>query len=234
MVWLWKDHTSYAEAEQITETAAKHRPQYLAKIGGVYSSEWYWSKILHCKNTEPEVFEAADSWVEICDWIPAVLIGELTPKKIKRSVCAAGHKAMFNQAWQGLPDENFLDNISPGLGALRSRLYAEAYTSDTPAGNLSEEWSETLGLPRAVAVAVGAFDAHMGAVGAGISTGTLVKDYRDEHMRYYDPSAQGKAQRYSGRLRDRRWVCHGRVLRHRGGTIRSGRYFSLVHQQPCS
>ena len=175
MVWLWKDHTSYAEAEQITETAAKHRPQYLAKIGGVYSSEWYWSKILHCKNTAPEVFEAADSWVEICDWIPAVLIGELSPKKIKRSICAAGHKAMFNPAWHGLPDEDFLEILSPGLGELRPRLYAEAHTSDNLSGRLSEEWAKTLGLSRSVAVAVGAFDAHMGAVGAGISIGTLVK-----------------------------------------------------------
>ncbi|MGA9408184.1 MAG: ribulokinase [Bacteroidota bacterium] len=175
MVWLWKDHTSYAEAQQITETAAKHRPQYLAKIGSVYSSEWYWSKILHCKNTAPEVFEAADSWVEICDWIPAVLIGDLTPKNIKRSVCAAGHKAMFNPAWQGLPDEDFLESLSPGLGELRPRLYAEAYTSDNLAGRLSEEWADMLGLSRSIAVAVGAFDAHMGAVGAGISTGTLVK-----------------------------------------------------------
>jgi L-ribulokinase len=175
MVWLWKDHTSYAEAQLITVTAATHRPQYLAKIGGVYSSEWYWSKILHCKNTSPDVFNAAESWVEICDWITAVLIGELTPKKIKRSVCAAGHKAMFNHVWQGLPDENFLESLSPGLGALRSRLYDEAFTSEKVAGRLSDTWVAKLGLSNAVAVAVGAFDAHMGAVGAGISTGTLVK-----------------------------------------------------------
>ena len=81
MVWLWKDHTSYAEAAQITETATRLRPQYLAKIGGVYSSEWFWSKILHCKNTSPDVFQAAESFVEICDWIPAVLIGELSSKE---------------------------------------------------------------------------------------------------------------------------------------------------------
>jgi L-ribulokinase len=175
MVWLWKDHTSYAEARLITETAAAHRPQYLAKIGGVYSSEWYWSKILHCKNVSPDVFKAADSWVEICDWITAVLIGDLTPKKIKRSVCAAGHKAMFNRAWQGLPDENFLESLSPGLGALRSRLYDEAFTSEKIAGRLSDTWASTLGLSKSVAVAVGAFDAHMGAVGAAISARTLVK-----------------------------------------------------------
>ncbi|MGD0337189.1 MAG: ribulokinase [Bacteroidota bacterium] len=175
MVWLWKDHTGYAEAVQITELASKIRPQYLSKIGGTYSSEWWWSKILHCKNIAPDVFDTAQSWVEICDWIPAVLVGELSPSKIKRSICAAGHKAMFNSSWQGLPDEKFLEELSPGLGTLRARLYNEAYTADNLAGYLSKEWAIKLGLSTSVAVAVGAFDAHMGAVGAGISIGTLVK-----------------------------------------------------------
>ncbi len=174
-VWLWKDHTSYNEAALITETAAKIRPQYLAKIGGVYSSEWWWSKILHCKNTASEIFDAAYSWVEICDWIPAHLTGELNPLKIKRSVCAAGHKAMFNSDWNGLPDEEFLNTLSPGLGNLRSRLFDTAFTADKLMGYLSKEWAEKLGLSTNVAVAVGAFDAHMGAVGAGVSEGTLVK-----------------------------------------------------------
>jgi L-ribulokinase len=175
LVWLWKDHTSFAEAAQITELASRIRPQYLSKIGGTYSSEWWWSKILHCKNTAKEVFDAAYSWVEICDWIPALLVGELSPDKIRRSVCAAGHKAMFNASWQGLPDEQFLEELSPGLGALRSRLYDKAYTADKLAGYLSEEWVSRLGLSPSVAIAIGAFDAHMGAVGAGVSTGTLVK-----------------------------------------------------------
>ena len=175
MVWLWKDHTSYAEAEQITETARRLRPEYLAKIGGTYSSEWWWSKILHCKNVAPEVYESAYSWVEICDWIPAHLVGEIKPEKIKRSVCAAGHKAMFNRNWGGLPDAEFLESLSPGLGKLRERLYNEAYTADQLAGYLSPEWAKKLGLTTDVAVAVGAFDAHMGAVGAGISVGTMVK-----------------------------------------------------------
>jgi L-ribulokinase len=175
MVWLWKDHTSYREAAQITELAAALRPQYLSRIGGAYSSEWWWSKILHCKNTAPEVFEAAAGWIEICDWIPAVLTGELSPQQLKRSVCAAGHKALFNRSWHGLPDSEFLDRLSPGLGALRERLYEEAYTSDHRAGTLSPEWAQRLGLSPSVAVAVGAFDAHMGAVGAGICPGTLVK-----------------------------------------------------------
>jgi L-ribulokinase len=175
MVWIWKDHTSYAEAARITELAAKIRPQYLSKIGGTYSSEWWWSKILHCKNIAPDVFETADSWVEICDWIPAVLAGERSPKKIKRGICSAGHKAMFNQNWGGLPDIEFLETLSPGLGALRSRLYEEAFTSEQRVGSLSPDWAKKLGLSTNVVIAVGAFDAHMGAVGAGISTGTLVK-----------------------------------------------------------
>jgi len=174
-VWLWKDHTSFAEAAQITKTAAGIRPQYLSKIGGVYSSEWWWSKILHCKNIAPDVFNAAYSWMEICDWIPANLVGELNPTKIKRSICAAGHKAMFNSGWNKLPDEEFLETLSPGMGALRPRLYNTAYTSENLSGYLSKEWSNKLGLTENVAVAVGAFDAHMGAVGAGVAEGTLVK-----------------------------------------------------------
>jgi L-ribulokinase len=175
MVWLWKDHTSYAEAAQITSTAAGSHPEYLAKVGGTYSSEWFWSKILHCKNTSPEVFNAAASWVEICDWIPAALTGELSPSRIKRSVCAAGHKAMYSASWKGLPDAGYLDTVSPGLGRLRERLYGEAYTAEHRAGTLSTQWAKKLGLPEHVVVAVGAFDAHMGAVGSGIAEGTLVK-----------------------------------------------------------
>ncbi|MGB8318376.1 MAG: FGGY family carbohydrate kinase, partial [Ignavibacteriaceae bacterium] len=103
MVWLWKDHTSYVEAKLITDTATKLRPEYLDKIGGVYSSEWFWSKLLHCQLESPEVFKAADNFVEICDWIPAVLTGNNKPENIKRSICAAGHKAMYNDKWGGLP-----------------------------------------------------------------------------------------------------------------------------------
>ncbi len=174
-VWLWKDHTSYQEAAHITELAAKIRPEYLSKIGGVYSSEWWWSKILHCKNSEPEIFNNAYSRVEICDWIPAHLTGDLKPENIKRSICAAGHKAMFNNSWNGLPDEDFLNELSYGLGDLRKRLFTLAYTSEKKIGNLSNQWAEKLGLSTNTAIAVGAFDAHMGAVGAGIKEGTLVK-----------------------------------------------------------
>jgi len=175
MVWLWKDHTSFAEADAITKLAAKMRPEYIAKIGGVYSSEWFWSKILRCKNTSPEVFNATHSFIEIADWIPAILTGKTKPENIKRGICAAGHKAMYNEQWGGLPDEDFLEALSPGLGDLRKRLYEKTYPTEEKAGSLSKEWAEKLGLSTNVAIAVGAFDAHMGAVGAGIKTGTLVK-----------------------------------------------------------
>jgi L-ribulokinase len=175
MVWLWKDHTSFAEAKLITETAAKHRPEYLAKIGGVYSSEWYWSKLLHCEKENPEVFNSVYSLVEICDWIPAVLTGNTKPENIKRSICAAGHKAMYNKNWGGLPDEEFLNLLSPKLGEIRKRLTQKTFSSEESIGTLSKEWADKLGLSPKVSIAVGAFDAHMGAVGAGIKTGTLVK-----------------------------------------------------------
>lgn len=175
MVWLWKDHTSYREAEQFTRLAAEMRPEYLATIGGTYSSEWWWSKILHCRNSARQVYDAAFSWVEICDWIPAVLTGDTDPLKMRRSVCAAGHKAIYNSRWSGLPDEEFLNRLSLGVGDLRARLYDRAYTSDQRAGTISREWAEELGIPASTTIAVGAFDAHMGAIGAGIAAGTLVK-----------------------------------------------------------
>lgn len=174
-VWLWKDHTAHAEAAAITETAARMRPQYLAKCGGIYSSEWWWSKIWRCLKVDPAVFAAAHSWVEHCDWLPAVLTGNTRPDLIKRGVCSAGHKAMYAREWGGLPDADFLAALDPALADLRGRLYDEAFPSDTPAGILTGEWAAKLGLRPGIPVAVGAFDAHMGAVGAGVQPGTLVK-----------------------------------------------------------
>lgn len=175
-VWLWKDHTSYVEAEKITAIAAKERPQYLAKCGGTYSSEWFFSKLWHCLTVAPEVFDAAYSWVEYCDWLPAVLTGnDGEPTKIKRSRCAAGHKAMFCDAWGGLPDKEFLGMLDPKLADLRDRLYDETYAIDTVAGGLTQEWADKLGLKAGIPVAVSAFDAHLGAVGSGASPGRMVK-----------------------------------------------------------
>lgn len=175
LVWLWKDHTSYAEAQQITTLARRLRPSYLAKIGGTYSSEWFWSKLWHLQKVAPKVFQATYSFVEICDWIPAVLVGQTRPSQLKRSVCAAGHKALFDPQWGGLPDEDFLRHLSPEIAAMRARLYNQAYSADEKVGCLSQEWARKLGLSPEVAVAVGAFDAHMGAVGAGVDVGILVK-----------------------------------------------------------
>ncbi len=173
--WLWKDHTSFAEAREITELAAREHPEYLAKCGGVYSSEWFFSKILHCLRVDPKVFEAAYTWVECVDFLPAILTGTLAPEKIKRSRCAAGHKAMFNDQWGGLPAKEFLSQLDPRLGELRDRLYDTTCTSDQPAGYLTKSWAKMLGLKPGIPVAVGAFDAHLGAVGAGVAPGKFVK-----------------------------------------------------------
>ena len=173
--WLWKDHTSTAESAKITELAAREHPEYLAKCGGTYSSEWFFSKIFHCLRTDPEVFDAAYSWMECCDYIPAVLTGTSRPEQTRRSRCAAGHKAMYSEEWGGLPAKDFLAKLHTKLGELRDRLYDESLTSDNKAGTLTEEWSEKLGLPPGLPVAVGAFDAHLGAVGSGVTPGKLVK-----------------------------------------------------------
>jgi L-ribulokinase len=173
--WLWKDHTGHAEAAEITALAAAEHPEYLAKCGGTYSSEWFWSKILHCLRTDPKVASAAYSWVECADYVPGLLTGIADPLKMKRSRCAAGHKAMFNDRWGGLPAKSFLAKLDPRLGELRDRLYAKTYTSDVPAGGLTKDWAKKLGLRPGIAVAVGSFDAHLGGVGSGVETGRFVK-----------------------------------------------------------
>ncbi|HVH57071.1 MAG TPA: ribulokinase [Vicinamibacterales bacterium] len=173
--WLWKDHTSTSEATRITEIARDHAPEYLAPIGGAYSSEWWWSKIWHCLNVAPEVFHAASSWVELADFIPAVLGGVTRPEQVFRCVCAAGHKAMYSEAWGGLPAKTFLARLDPRLADLRDRLYDHAYPPDRPAGTLATEWADRLGLQPGITIAMGGFDAHYGAVGAGIRSGTFVK-----------------------------------------------------------
>lgn len=173
--WLWKDHTSYREAVRITAAAAEHRPQYIAKCGNTYSSEWFWSKIWHCLQTSPEVFDAAWSWVELSDYIPSVLAGVNDPAAVKRGVCAAGHKALYSDEWGGLPDKEFLAMLDPKLSALRDRLYDKALDASAPAGALCAEWAAKLGLPEGIPIAMGEFDVHYGAIGSGIEEGVLVK-----------------------------------------------------------
>jgi L-ribulokinase len=173
--WLWKDHTGWREAAKITELSAKLRPEYIAKCGGVYSSEWFWAKLWHCLNVAPETFAAAFSWVELADWIPSVLAGVADPRLVKRGVCAAGHKALYSDDWGGLPDKEFLMALNPRLAELRDRLYEKAYDASEPAGSLSSDWATKLGLAPGIAIAIGEFDVHYGAIGCGVREGTLVK-----------------------------------------------------------
>ncbi|HEX4085346.1 MAG TPA: ribulokinase [Chthoniobacteraceae bacterium] len=173
--WLWKDHTSYREAAAITGTAAKIRPQYIAKCGNTYSSEWFWSKIWHCLKVAPEVFDAAYSWVELADYIPSVLAGVTDPKAVMRGICCAGHKALYSDEWGGLPDKEFLSALDPKLAALRDRLYTHAYDATQSAGNLCGEWAQKLGLPAGIPIAIGEMDVHYGAIGCGVEEGVLVK-----------------------------------------------------------
>ncbi len=175
MAWLWKDHTTAAEAEEITELARKMRPQYLAKCGRRYSSEWFFSDILHCLRTSPKVFDAAWTWVEIADWIPAMLTGTTDPDNLTVGICASGHKAMYNEEWGGYPDKRFLSKLDPRLGEFRSRLQTKVGIVGEAVGVLTAKWSDLTGLQAGTPVSVGAFDSHLGAIGAGISPGTLVK-----------------------------------------------------------
>ncbi len=173
--WLWKDHTSVNEAAQITELAAHLRPRYIAKCGNTYSSEWFWAKIWHCLNVAPDVFHAAHSWVELADWIPSVLAGANLPARVIRGVCCAGHKALYSDEWGGLPDKEFLTRLHPKLADLRDRLYEKAYDATVPAGKLSYEWADKLGLRANIPIAIGAMDVHYGAIGCGVAEGVLVK-----------------------------------------------------------
>ncbi|MGE5848331.1 MAG: ribulokinase, partial [Ignavibacteria bacterium] len=176
MFVLWKDHTAVEEAEEINATAhLTLHDDYTQYSGGVYSSEWFWAKLLHILRIDPKVKKNIVSFVELCDWIPALLTGIKDPLKLKRSRCAAGHKAMWHPSWNGLPPEEFLVKLDPLLKDFRNRLYAETFTSDQKAGLLSPEWAKRLGLQENVVIGVGAFDAHMGAVGGEIEPYIMTK-----------------------------------------------------------
>ncbi|MFA6290985.1 MAG: ribulokinase, partial [Victivallales bacterium] len=169
MFILWKDHTGIKEADEINALAHSGEFEDYTKFsGGIYSSEWFWAKVLHTLRADKKVRSAAFSWVEHCDWIPAVLTGDTNPLTLKRGRCSAGHKAMWHGSFAGLPPEEFFAKLDPALKGVRSRLYCDTYTSDCVAGTLSHAWAQKLGLPENVVVGVGAFDAHMGAVGGQI------------------------------------------------------------------
>ncbi|MCG2462375.1 ribulokinase [Flavobacteriaceae bacterium F89] len=175
MFFLWKDHTAVKEAEEINEHAKKFDIDYLKYVGGTYSSEWFWAKLLYVLRNDEEVREACHSWVENCDWIPFMLTGGGSVSEIKRNVCVAGHKALWSEDFNGLPKEEFLSSLDPLLSGFRRKLYTSVHTSDRPAGKLCPEWAHILGLSTDVLVGIGAMDAHMGAVGGQIEPYYLSK-----------------------------------------------------------
>lgn len=175
MFVLWKDHTSIKEAADINEHTKKSATNYLQFVGGIYSSEWFWAKLLHIFRTDITVRNKCYSWVEHCDWIPFLLTGGNDVHQMKRSVCAAGHKALWAEDYGGLPPNSFFASLDPLLDGFTPRLFTDAYTSDKPAGNLSKEWAERLGLSTDIIIGVGALDAHVGAVGGQIEPYHLSK-----------------------------------------------------------
>jgi L-ribulokinase len=176
MFVLWKDHTATREADEINELSKSWGGvDYTKYEGGVYSSEWFWAKVLHVLREDEKVRNAAWSWVEHCDWIPAILTGKNDPLTLKRSRCAAGHKAMWHPDFDGLPSEDFLIKLDPLLKGLRERLFKDTFTCDVKVGNLTSEWAKKLGLNESVAVGAGSFDAHLGAIGGEIKPYYLSK-----------------------------------------------------------
>lgn len=175
MFILWKDHTANSEAEEINQLAHSWSVDFTKYVGGIYSSEWYWAKILRTLRVDESIREKAFSWVEHCDWISAVLTGDTNPLTMKRSRCAAGHKAMWHEEFEGLPSEEFFTKLDPLLAGLRERLFRNTYTSDESMGKISADWATKLGLSENVSIGVGAFDCHMGAVGAEIEPYDFVR-----------------------------------------------------------
>lgn len=176
MFVLWKDHTAVAEAERLNQLARSWGgPDYTKYVGGIYSSEWFWAKAMHLLQTDAAVAEAAATILEHCDWIPAVLTGTTDLGSFKRSRCAAGHKALWHAEHGGYPADEFLAQLHPKLPLLKRSFGQDTFTSDTPFGTLSAEWAAKLGLSQNTVVAVGAFDAHMGAVGGGIGPNRILK-----------------------------------------------------------
>ncbi|MDB5022157.1 MAG: ribulokinase [Pedobacter sp.] len=175
MFVLWKDHTAIKEAAEINEHAKYYESNYLKYVGGIYSSEWFWAKLLRTLRTDEQVRAACYSWVEHCDWIPFMLTGGTDVHKMKRSRCAAGHKALWSEEFNGLPPNDFFSSLDPLLDGYTSRMFKDTYTSEIVAGNLSQEWADRLGLNISTVIGVGAFDAHMGAVGGQIEPYHLSK-----------------------------------------------------------
>ena len=175
MFVLWKDHTSVKEAAEINTHAERFDVNYLQYVGGIYSSEWFWAKLLHVLRADEQVRKACYSWVEHCDWIPFLLTGGKRAQDIRRGVCSAGHKSLWAAEFGGLPPDEFFTSLDPLLKGFTSRLFKDTYTSAQAAGNLTGAWAERLGLSTDVVIGVGAFDCHMGAVGGQIEPYYLSK-----------------------------------------------------------
>jgi len=176
MFVLWKDHTAIEEANEINHQCRNWGGVDFSKYsGGIYSSEWYWAKVLHIIREDEDIANQAFSWVEHCDWLPALLTGLTNPLILKRSRCAAGHKAMWHKEWGGFPSNDFLSKIDVRLSIVKNNMPAETITADKTLGTLSQEWVQRLGLSQSVLVGSGAFDAHIGAVGGEIKPYYLSK-----------------------------------------------------------
>jgi L-ribulokinase len=172
--YLWCDHRAKGEAAEITEVARREGLEAIQWCGGVYSSEWGFSKLLHWLRHNPEKRAEFVSAFEHCDMVAATLCGITDPKKVKRSVCAMGHKWLWNRQLGGLPPESFLIKVDPLFTGVREKLDGDYATSDRIAGTLSPEWAEKLGLKAGIPIPVGAFDAHWDAIGAGCRTDDMV------------------------------------------------------------
>ena len=175
MFFLWKDHTSIQETNEINELSRNWEIDYTSRSGGIYSSEWFWAKGLHALRKDASIRKDAYSIIEHCDWMPALLTGNLKPEEVKRSRCAAGHKVMWAEEWNGYPSQEYLSTLDTLLNGFADHLNSNTYTSDVSAGKLTQEWANRLGLHKDIVVSVGIIDAHAGATGAGISANTMVK-----------------------------------------------------------
>ena len=173
--WLWKDHSSHAEAEEISRILEEYWPQTIGKIGGTYSSEWFWSKLLRFKRLSPKAYNDTASWVEISDWLSGWLCGEEDVYKLKRGLCCAGHKGLYDEAWNGYPDRNFFEKIDPDLTRIAESIRGEVFAVGEVLGRLCKSAADYLGLPEGIIVGVPEIDAHIGALGAGIGEGSMVK-----------------------------------------------------------